>query len=370
MSNEHALYYRIYRQLSVEIQTGTFDDAGKLPPETALAERFCVARITIRKALELLAEDGLITRFPKRGSCLTKQRADGDFGCKEAGQTIGLLMGGYARGFGYTLLSSILERCNSLGLDLVLKQSKNNQKEEESILRSIRRGQLTGLIVQPVTGENYNPLLVSLSLTGFPIVMLDRYLPGIDASYVGTDNYAASYLATKKIIEKKHENIALLSLTDEKTSSVKERIDGFISACSKYHIPVHYDLWQSCLRETESDLEENRRHYAVQIRAHLMSHPQITAIFGTESIIAEAAIEAARSLHLRVPEDLSVVCFDPPEKATNVCNIQQDERKIGIRAVDLLYDLSQGNTEHHFERIPASWHDGSTLTEAKTNSRI
>jgi len=59
-------YHQIYLVLREQLREGRFD-AG-LPGEMQLVQQFGVARITIRRALEQLAQEGLIERTPGRGT--------------------------------------------------------------------------------------------------------------------------------------------------------------------------------------------------------------------------------------------------------------------------------------------------------------
>ena len=59
-------YHRIYLVLREQLEEGRF--AAGLPGELALMEQFGVARVTVRRALEQLAGEGLITRRPGRGT--------------------------------------------------------------------------------------------------------------------------------------------------------------------------------------------------------------------------------------------------------------------------------------------------------------
>ena len=59
-------YHRIYLVLREQLADGRFS-AG-LPGELALMQQFSVARVTVRRALEQLAGEGLITRRPGRGT--------------------------------------------------------------------------------------------------------------------------------------------------------------------------------------------------------------------------------------------------------------------------------------------------------------
>lgn len=59
-------YHRIYLVLREQLAEGRF--AAGLPGELALMAQFGVARVTIRRALEQLSADGLISREPGRGT--------------------------------------------------------------------------------------------------------------------------------------------------------------------------------------------------------------------------------------------------------------------------------------------------------------
>lgn len=59
-------YHRIYLVLREQLQEGRF--AEGLPGELALVRQFGVARVTVRRALEQLAQEGLISREPGRGT--------------------------------------------------------------------------------------------------------------------------------------------------------------------------------------------------------------------------------------------------------------------------------------------------------------
>ena len=53
-------HVKIYNELYELIQNGTYPPGSQLPPETSLSTTMNVSRMTLRKALTLLREDGLI----------------------------------------------------------------------------------------------------------------------------------------------------------------------------------------------------------------------------------------------------------------------------------------------------------------------
>jgi GntR family transcriptional regulator len=65
-SSAQPLYQQLQRALRGAIENGTIGPEDALPPERDLAEMLSVSRITVRKAIDELVEDGLLIR--KQGS--------------------------------------------------------------------------------------------------------------------------------------------------------------------------------------------------------------------------------------------------------------------------------------------------------------
>ena len=62
------LYYQLEQQLRQEIESGRWKPGSRVPPESELTQTYGVSRITVRTALERLADDGLIERQRGRGT--------------------------------------------------------------------------------------------------------------------------------------------------------------------------------------------------------------------------------------------------------------------------------------------------------------
>jgi GntR family transcriptional regulator len=65
-------YHQVYLVLREQLQEGQFDQG--LPGELALMQQYAVARVTVRRALAQLAQEGLISREPGRGTRSLVQR--------------------------------------------------------------------------------------------------------------------------------------------------------------------------------------------------------------------------------------------------------------------------------------------------------
>lgn len=92
-------YHRVYLVLRDQLQDGRF--ARGLPGELALMQQFGVARVTVRRALAQLADEGLIARERGRGTR--------PLGWKESGHPVG------------TQLTGLLENLVSMGVRTSVK---------------------------------------------------------------------------------------------------------------------------------------------------------------------------------------------------------------------------------------------------------
>ena len=68
------LYYQLQSILLEKIHSGVLPDGGRFPTEAELVSEYGVSRITVREALRLIEESGLIRREVGRGTVVTNHR--------------------------------------------------------------------------------------------------------------------------------------------------------------------------------------------------------------------------------------------------------------------------------------------------------
>ncbi len=80
--HKNSVYRNISLDLMQKIKDGTFPVGSKLPPERHLMEEYKVERMTVRRALDVLAKDGLIVKKSGLGSFVADpdQTADNSVG--------------------------------------------------------------------------------------------------------------------------------------------------------------------------------------------------------------------------------------------------------------------------------------------------
>ncbi|MEV4355290.1 substrate-binding domain-containing protein [Nonomuraea sp. NPDC049625] len=347
------LYERIVDYLLDEVRRGALAPGDRVPSEMELAERFKVSRITSKKALELLREAGVVHRIRGKGSFVATDLPDLDRLTPAARPAEGERVPGAivmiypdaSEAYGLELLCAVEERCAERGIPLVIKRTRGSQEEEEKAIESmVDSGLADGLIVFPVHGEYYNAGLLRTILDGHPLVLVDRYLAGIQVCAVHTDNAAAARALTERLLDQGHRHVAFASPPPENTSSIEERLEGFRAACAARGVPLDH---QHHLTELSSTLPgaftpENVRADIDRIRAFQAREPQVTAFVVCEYNLARVLDRAI--------DGPVIACFDSPldpVAGPAFLHVRQDQREMGRRAVDLLLAQTRG------EPVPA-----------------
>ena len=365
-----------------EIGAGSYNGGKRLPTEKELAKMFFVSRITSKRAMDQLAHEDIIIRIPGKGSFLkadsplTKMRRV----TVRDKKSIALVMGGYSSSFGLDVLNGAIETSQSLGLHLIVKATNGTQQNETDIIKSLLASNVAGIMIQPVQYELYSPMILQLALDGFPMVMLDRRLQGIDVPFVGVDNAALSETATEKIIDQGHTNISLMAMVDKFSSTISDRIQGFTNVCVNHTIPVGKKLWLTNIKEeinTQGSKLTGQEEYNAMLallKKHLVKHPEITAIFGTEYKVSKAARDAVRSLKMRVPQDISIVSFDNDSSYFGphiLSHIKQPQTQMGTEACNCLNNLLCGKPPTEtICLLPGKWNSGATLGPVRGSAAL
>lgn len=71
-------YYRIYEELYNEIKNGVYQEGDRFPSDTNLVQKYHVSRGTIREAIKMLFQQGLLVREQGRGTFVTYRKIKQD----------------------------------------------------------------------------------------------------------------------------------------------------------------------------------------------------------------------------------------------------------------------------------------------------
>lgn len=239
------------------------------------------------------------------------------------------------------------DRVRRRGYTLVLGNSEYDATREEAYLELVRSQQLAGAIY--CLGDEMSPILPQLQRAveeGLAVVMVHSPMPSVPT--VCADNRQGGRLAADHLLDLGHRKLGIVAALplDE---GMADRETGFLDRLrqrgllvDRESVPVMYGNHQ---------IEGGR-----QAMTELLSHaPEITAVFVLNDLMALGALEAARAIGRRVPDDLSVVGFDdiPFAALANppLTTVGQPIRQLGEHAADLLLDVIEHGRDWTLDAI-------------------
>lgn len=361
---EVPLYVKIKEYLLREIREGELKPDDQLPSEKALSGQFQVSRITVRRALAELEEESAIYRRPGKGTFVAEAPQAGEavktpLPAAGEGPVIGVIMSHLDSPFQVSLLQSIEKSIGKKACQMMFGLSNGSTKIENELIDRMLAHGVQGMVIYPVDGAFYSEKILRMSMDGFPVVLVDRYLPGINACSVYSDDRRGGQLLGEYLLGRGHRRIGLLSQDPKDTICLMDRIDGFNSAMLAAGVPqgaedMMTDITNCAVYSDPEQYEEN----VEKIERFLAGRPEITAVFCTIATFAMNAVWAARRLDRR----LEIVCFDSvvPYQWTEkfpITYIAHSETEMGRRAVEAVLRLIAGEKAENIilpcELVPA-----------------
>ncbi|MBC8134829.1 MAG: GntR family transcriptional regulator [Fibrella sp.] len=334
--------------LSGKYQAGTW-----LPTERELAQDFGVARRAVRRAIDIIAEEGLVVCRPRFRPVVATLSGkpfylpvEADTHSIEeplyppspvlAGDTAGsrlvalVMWHGDPEEQGVTAQQRIFWGMNrrlaqdgfhGVFLDLggpVLSEKENigrgkqdlrfsseaeNIEREANYLRYVLEHGFAGIVFYAYAYRRNRELIQEVARR-MPVVLIDRMIPSVQADYVGIDNHGAQYEATKHMLSLGHRRILFVS-TAEPINTVQDRVEGYRQAMA--------DAPGGPLYENILTALSNWGIHEWPVFESLFRLPRgqrPTAIVCVNDHTAMNVCRRLLALGLRVPEDIALCGFD------------------------------------------------------------
>jgi GntR family transcriptional regulator of arabinose operon len=335
------LYQKIQDYIRDQIDSEGLKAGDRIPTEKELMERFNVSKITVVNALSGLANEKIINRVPGRGSFVSgpdpEKAPSGGVVSAVHTRLIGLVMPSIMDYFAVRLIEGIQKALGEKGYRSMILLSEGDLDKEKVAINTLKEIGAEGLLIFPVDEEQYNEEILSMKYTGFPFVLIDRYLPGVETNYIAADGKKGTGLAVDYLWELGHREIAICSDSPLQTVTVQERIEGYMNALKNKGAlinPAH--IITGFRVENLKDAEKHPLYRYIRNR-------MATAYITLNGRLGVQIYQMARQAGLQVPEDLSIVSFDDPtsivEEFSIFTHIKQFESDMGYQAAAKLIEI-------------------------------
>ncbi|MGC8783920.1 MAG: LacI family DNA-binding transcriptional regulator [Armatimonadota bacterium] len=253
--------------------------------------------------------------------------------------TIGLVAIGLTGWFYSHILEGVDEVAQTNEYGVLIACSYGYPEKEIRLIQMLLDKRVDGLIVAPADPEENRDFYEKLLAWQVPIVLIDRYIPGLPIDFVTTDNELGGYIATKHLLDLGRRRIVFVSTAsrERRATSVVGRFAGYRRALGELGIHEVVELGPG----VPDTLPEEE--YAFETVSHyLQQGGQLDGAFAVNDDIAYGAIRALQAHGLRVPEDVAVIGFDNQDTSAFVSppltTVAQPMREIGRQAASLLLE--------------------------------
>ena len=324
--------YEIIKEALLErIRTGQFSSDAVFCTEKMLSEQYEVSRITAKRAIEDLEQQGILYRKRGVGSFVSQKIPPVSSSASETdskSKMVSLLLpfattqGNISETIG-SLSAALAEK----GYFLSIHITGSSSPKERATLELLRSQNIAGLVYYPKRDNIHLEQLNDFLFANRPVVIIDKQTDCPYLNNVVCDNYDGGRQLTRHLLEQGHRNIAFFTTAPlSETSSVRDRFGGFLHETKAAGImPDSRQLitWPHAL-STEDALSTEITPFQQQLL--ILRQNGITALLAENDQVAELIFLACRTIGLRIPEDLCLCGFDDTSlsRSLEITSIHQD----------------------------------------------
>ena len=213
---------------------------------------------------------------------------------------IGMLVEGIADPFFSGIARIVEEQAYKLDYKIFYASTENEPKIAKDIIGAFRDTQVDGYIIVPPPGIEDE--IQALMDDNLPVVLFDRYFPGLATCNIVVDNFDGVYQAMRHFVKYDYKNIGFVSIHSVQTQ-MRDRLSGYQHAISEKGLAP-------LVKMISFDLKPDLEKITHEVKHFLEANPQIDAILFATNYLAISGLEAIKQLGLTVPGDIAVIGFD------------------------------------------------------------
>jgi DNA-binding LacI/PurR family transcriptional regulator len=221
---------------------------------------------------------------------------------------------------------------------LSIHQSDYDSNKERSLLETLPRNGVAGIILYPRDDHSNYDVLYRLCLDNYPIVTIDKYYDSLPLSAVASDNFEGTYKSVSRLIELGHRRIGFLSgVSIESTSSVRDRYFGYCKALKDHGIPVDSRYIRLHIGPYRDEIGPDR-FYSELLESY--RNDGLTAVQTENDLFAASLLNRFLEEGMRIPADFSIVGFDNNPVTEHLIipltTVGQNFYEIGRKAAEII----------------------------------
>lgn len=301
---EQPKYLQVADVLRREIADGVFRDGQTLMTEEELRLRFGVSRQTVRQAIALLEDDGLVDR--RRGSGTYVRHGPRR---RQGAIHVGVVTTYITDYIFPSIVQGIEAVLTENGVVMNLSATYNDARTERSILERMMDGQVDGLIVEGTRtarpAENAD-LYRHLMERNIPILFMNSYYPELGKiPHVVMDDRNGGRIAAREALDRGYRRPACMFKTDDRQG--QERLNGFLEEIRSRGIEVPQERMMTFGTEERMTLFSTEEGQAF---VRMLREGGADCVVCYNDVFAVTLMTLLRQQGMKIPEELGLIGFD------------------------------------------------------------
>lgn len=271
-------YITLKEKINSDILSNKYPIGTNLPTEVELADEYKVSRSTVRQALSLLVDQGIIAKRWGSGNTVISKSEN-----SKSKTVMILLLDSMTKND--TLLSDMNSVLLKNGLEVEFHETKNSFQLERDYLSLLLKDVYAGLIIQPAHSnlDSVNKDLFQILLKRkTPIVFINSAPKDIyNATVVKYDHYDRGYQMARSLINTGHSKIGGIFINDDACSTLA--FSGYVDAIRDANLEIYDNGFLFCYRQDPPGIAS--RSAAAINRFLKYVYENVTAVYCDDSSI-------------------------------------------------------------------------------------
>lgn len=254
--------------------------------------------------------------------------------------TVGLIVADISNPFFAHIARIIEDEAKKQNYTVIFGSSDEKSDKSWDLIQFLMNRQVDGFIIVPT--ENSQPQIEHLKENNIPFVLIDRYFPNIESSYVVLDNCKAACDAVSRLIKTGNQKIGMIAYQTN-LQHMEDRVRGYQKALEESNLQVKQEL----IKRIRHDNIEQDIRYAIDSLLNL--NEPVEALFFANNTLVVYGLKYLNELNYVVGKDLAIVSFDEGDVFDffycPLTFLKQPLREIGQHAVRILTDHISGKKD-------------------------
>lgn len=224
------------------------------------------------------------------------------------------------------------------GYKVIFCSNENDDKKTIQLLNVFKDRRVDGYIIIP--SEGVESQIRDLIDENTPLVLFDRYFPGLKTNYVIIDNEYATYKGTQHLIENGFKNIGFIT-TDVKQIQMIDRMMGYMKAVREEN------LEQKILQIPYESLDT--REGEIMLENFFKNSKKLDSVFFSTNYLTQKGLSTLKKKYPSKLHEWGILTFDDNEyfgiHTPSISAIAQPLEEIGEKLMEIILQKLGGKQD-------------------------